>query len=225
MSEIFLVLLGVASGGWIGLGQLSLPRSLVWGLVAAVGFAAAGATSPWPTRTAATWRRREFVAFAGVLAGVVGAMLVSGAAVLAGLGAVALRFAAPAFARRGLAGEAILAGLAGFPLMFGALAVGQPLAGIVPWILVSWLGVVNGLVSRQENSLAAGLALAFVPVSLVLPARSGYGAPYFLVGLFAQLAVLAVGTRLLVGRKDRLTPLLTGARVVGMIALVAGRIG
>jgi hypothetical protein len=72
--------------------------------------------------------------------------------------------------------------------------------------------------------LSAILALAFIPASLILPARGGYGMAYFLVALFAQLAVLVTAARLIVGRTDRVSALLKGAMVVGAVALVAGRV-
>jgi hypothetical protein len=77
---------------------------------------------------------------------------------------------------------------------------------------------------RGSRGLAAALAIGFIPVSLLLPARTGYGGTYFLIALFAQLAVLAVATRLMVGRTDGLGILLKGAMLVGLVALVAGRV-
>ena len=72
--------------------------------------------------------------------------------------------------------------------------------------------------------VAAAIALAFVPVSLVLPYRAQYGGAYFAVALVAQLAVLVAAARLVVGRIERVSALLKGAMVVGLIALVAGRV-
>ncbi len=69
-----------------------------------------------------------------------------------------------------------------------------------------------------------------MPASILLPARAGYGGAYFLIALFAQLMVLVVATRLIVGRgageggAGRVSLLLQGAMLLGVVALVAGRL-
>jgi len=63
-----------------------------------------------------------------------------------------------------------------------------------------------------------------VPASLVLPRSAGYGGAYFLIALLAQMAVLVVATWMLLGRVDRVSALLKIAMVVGLIALVAGKV-
>jgi hypothetical protein len=82
----------------------------------------------------------------------------------------------------------------------------------------------RGRGTSRAAMLSAALALAFVPASLVLPARAGFGMAYFLLALFAQLAVLVTAARLIVGRRDGVTQLLKGAMLLGAIALVAGRV-
>jgi len=67
------------------------------------------------------------------------------------------------------------------------------------------------------------VALLFVPASLLLPRNAGYGGAYFVIALVAQMAVLVAATWLLLGRVERVSPLLKGAMVVGLIALVAGK--
>src|SRR5207237_10461 len=54
--------------------------------------------------------------------------------------------------------------------------------------------------ARPASLVAAGLAAAFVPLSLALPAAAHYRGAYFLIALFAQLVVLAVASRLVAGR-------------------------
>lgn len=215
MGEVLTAVLGVAGGGLIGIETLAIPGSLVWAMVAAAALSAAGA--------GVGGKKREFFTFAGVLVGVACAMLVSGTAVALGIAAFGARAGARALKSGALRG-ADMAVLAGVPLMFGAVAVGHPAAGMLPWLLASWIQAVRELLDARATGLAATFALAFVPVSLLLPARSGYAAPFFLVGLFAQLALLVVGTRLIVGRMERVVGLLNGARVVGLVALVAGRV-
>jgi len=205
--------LGVLAGAAIAQGGLAPPALALWAALAAAAFSVAG--------TAVARGSADLLVFAGVMVGSAAAMLVSGTALAIGIAAAAALAARPSFA------GALLTGL---PLMYGALAVGRPADGIIPWTLASWLQLVRVLVddvaARRTSRpwLAVAIAIGFVPASLLLPARARYGAPYFLLALFAQLAVLVVATRLIVGRSDRLNVLLTGAMVVGLVALVAGRL-
>jgi geranylgeranylglycerol-phosphate geranylgeranyltransferase len=152
----------------------------------------------------------------------------------------------PVLKRRGLPGNVAVALVAGLPLMYGALAVGHAAAGIVPWILAGWLHLVREIVkdlddvagdralgrrtlplvlgAQRAGVVAAVLAAVFVPLSLALPAQAHYGGAYFLIALVAQVAVLAVASRLLTGRTDGNSRLLKGAMLVGIAALVAGRV-
>src|SRR5436309_3206359 len=89
----------------------------------------------------------------------------------------------------------------------------------------------NGRVTRGTADLCVaggaviGLgAAAFVPLSLALPAAVHYRGAYFLIALFAQLVVLAVASRLFTGRTHGNSRLLKGAMLVGIVALVAGRV-
>ena len=151
----------------------------------------------------------------------------------------------PVLKRVGL-GNVAVALVAGLPLFFGAAAVNRPRDGLVPWAIAAWIHVLRELVKDIEDEpgdqavrrrtlpiligragaarIAAAIALAFVPVSLVLPYRAQYGGAYFAVALVAQLAVLVAAARLVVGRIERVSALLKGAMVVGLIALVAGRV-
>jgi 4-hydroxybenzoate polyprenyltransferase len=85
--------------------------------------------------------------------------------------------------------------------------------------------------ARPAQVVAAGVALLFVPASLLLPHVAGYGAAYFLIALPAQMAVLMAGTWLIleervgsVGRVRRVSLLLKAAMVIGLVALVAGKV-
>jgi 4-hydroxybenzoate polyprenyltransferase len=183
----------------------------------------------------------------GAVVGLGAAALVSGTAVLVGLAAFAvLALYSPVLKRRGALGNVAVALVAGLPLMYGAIAVGHAAAGIVPWILAAWIHLVREIVkdiddqagdqtlgrrtlplvlgARRASVVAAGLAAAFVPVSLALPARAHYRGGYFLIALFAQLIVLAVASRLFTGRMQGNSRLLKGAMLVGIVALVAGRV-
>lgn len=232
------VVLAVLAGGWIAVGRLTIPPLLGWAAVAAVGFTVAGSVlRPDARAPIDAWSRGavDFAAFAGVMIGLAGGALVSGVAVLLGLaGLTAMIGYARLAERRGPLDHLVLAALGGLPFMYGAVAVGRPMAGIVPWILAAWLQLLRTTVTdletesqdraRAARTLSTVLALAFIPVSLVLPARAGYGGAYFLLALFAQLAVLVTAARLIVGRMDGVSVLLKGAMVMGAVALVAGRV-
>ena len=255
---------GVLAGGWIALGALATPTLLVFAAAAAVAFGAAGnaVNDIWDTDADRVNRRpgerplaggrlsrgtADLCVAGGTLLGVGAAALVSGAAVLVGLGALAVLLAySPILKRRGFAGNLAVALVAGLPLQYGALAVGRPAAGVVPWALAAWLHLVREIVkdlgdepgdrvmgrrtlpvvigARATALLAAGLAVGFVPASLALPFAARYRAAYYLIALFAQLAVLLVASRLIAGKLDRNSLLLKGAMIVGIVALVAGRI-
>jgi len=167
--------------------------------------------------------------------------------VLVGLAAFAvLVLYSPVLKRRGVLGNVAVALVAGLPLLYGAIAVGHAAAGIVPWILATWIHLVREIVkdiddqagdrtlgrrtlplvlgARPASLVAAGLAVAFVPLSLALPAAAHYRGRYFLIALFAQLVVLAVASRLFTGRTQGNSRLLKGAMLVGIVALVAGRV-
>ena len=166
--------------------------------------------------------RAPTVAIAGVVAGAwiaIGRVAVPVHLVLAalGLGALAALATGPALKRLGTPGSVAGAFVATFPLVCGALAVGRPAAGLVPWLLMAWLSLVRALPLWP-------LAIAFVPASLILPARAGYGTAYFLIAVFAQLLVLVVATRALVGRKDGTRLPLDSALALELVALVAGRV-
>lgn len=237
------VVLAVLAGGWIALGMLATPPLLGWAAGGALGFTIAGYVLPNTQGTGA----QNFAIFAGVLIGVVGAALVSGVAVAIGVAALGVMIAyARVLDRRGLLGILTIGALAGLPFMYGAVAVGRPAGGIVPWILASWLQLIRILVSDLETEpldrepgrpsvavslarsravvVSVALSLGFIPTSLVLPARVGYGGAYFLVALFAQLAVLVTAARLIVGRIDGLGRLLRGALVISAAAMIAGRV-
>ena len=183
----------------------------------------------------------------GALLGLGAAALVNGTAVLVGLVALAVLVAySPVLKRRGALGNVAVAVLAGLPLMYGAIAVGRAAAGIVPWTLAAWIHLVREIVKdiddqagdrslgrrtlplvlgpRRASVVAAALAAAFVPLSLALPAEAHYHGAYFLIALFAQLVVLAVASRLFTGRTHGNSRLLKGAMLVGIAALVAGRV-
>jgi geranylgeranylglycerol-phosphate geranylgeranyltransferase len=253
---------GVCAGGWIALGALALPKLLVFAALSGVGLGAAGnalndladvATDRVnrPGAPLAAGRlsrhRAEGVVFGGALLGIALAGLVSGTQVLVGLAAFAVMAAySPWLKRRGLPGNVAVAVIAGLPLFYGALALGAPRAGLVPWVLAAWLHVARELVKDLEDApgdRAAGrrtlpvtlgaapatriawwVLIAFVPVSVLLPWAAGYAAWYFGCAVVAQFITLWTALQLRRGRLAGASRLLKVAMITGLAALVLGRI-
>ena len=226
----------VVAGGVIARGRLGIPPLLVWAALAGSSFAGAGEAARHRDPSAARHGETDLRIYAGFVFGTITAMLVSGLAVLVGM----LGFAGVVLLRRldpqRVGTQLVIAILVGLPLMYGAIAVGLPAEGVLPWTLAAWLAgvlelaanVERGVKGSSSNRVSVGTAaasIALVPVSLIWPAYARYHGAYFLIVLFAQLLLLAAATRLLVGRTDRLTLLVQGAMLVGLIALVAGRVG
>lgn len=148
--------LGVLAGGWIALGHLTVPASLIWAALSGAGLGMAGnvlndiwdepgdRTNARADRPLASGRVRrgtaDLLVLWGALLGLGAAALVGGT--LVGLAVVSLALMAtysPVLKRRGLAGNVTVAAVAGFPFMYGALAVHHGAAGVVPWVLAAWL--------------------------------------------------------------------------------------
>jgi geranylgeranylglycerol-phosphate geranylgeranyltransferase len=187
------------------------------------------------------------IVFDGALLGLAFAGLVSGWLFLVALAALAVMFIySPLLKPTPLLGNVAVAVVAGSPPFYGALAVSAAAAGVVPWVLAASLHFVREVVKDVEDEpgdrtigrrtlpialgrrpamvMAAGVGLLFVPASLFLPRNAGYGGAYFVIALVAQMAVLVAATWLLLGRVERVSALLKGAMVVGLIALVAGKV-
>jgi 4-hydroxybenzoate polyprenyltransferase len=254
---------GVLAGGWIALGRIAFPKELLLAALSGVALGAVGNTWNDIRDVAADRINRpggralatgqvsrgvaDFIVFDGALLGLAFAGLVSGRLFLAAGAALAVMLGySPLLKPWPLVGNVAVAVVAGSPPFYGALAMGLPAAGIVPWVLAAWLHFVREVVKdvadepgdraigrrtlpitvgrRSALVIAAGVAFLFVPASLLLPRNAGYGAAYFFIALFAQLAVLIAATWLLLGRVDRVSTLLKGAMVVGLLALVAGKV-
>jgi geranylgeranylglycerol-phosphate geranylgeranyltransferase len=258
---------GVLAGGWIALGAVAAPRELLFAAVAAIGFGAAGnalndlqdvaadrVNRPGGERPLAAGRlgpdAANLCVFLAVLAGLAAAALAGGRPLLVGLLALALMAGyTPLLKPRGLPGNVTVAVVAGLPLYYGALAVGRPAAGLVPWGLAAWLHLGREVVKDFDDepgdrvagrrtlpirwgrpraaALAAAILAAFVPASLVFPWAAGYRPVYFAVAAPAQVVALLGAARLLRGgeraRTDRVSLALKVAMVIGIVALVLGR--
>jgi len=189
----------------------------------------------------------DLIVFLGSLVGLAAAALVSGRQVMAATIALAVMLAySPRLKPLPAVGNIAVALIAGLPPFYGALAVGVPAAGVVPWVLAAWLHLAREIVKDVEDEtgdraigrrtlpivvgrrpaqvVAAGVALLFVPASLLLPRLAGYGGAYFLIALPAQMAVLIAATWLILGRVERVSLLIKGSMVVGLVALVAGKV-
>jgi len=254
---------GVLAGGWIALGRIALPKELLFAAISGLALGAVGNTWNDIRDVAADRvnrpRTRPFAAgqisrgvahlivFDGAVLGLVFAGLVSGWLFFFAVAALVVMFVySPLLKPRPLLGNVAVAVVAGSPPFYGALALGAPAAGAVPWVLAALLHFVREVVKDVEDEpgdraigrrtvpialgrrpalvVAASVALLFVPASLLLPRNAGYGGAYFVIALGAQMAVLVAATWLLLGRVERVSLLLKGAMVVGLIALVAGKV-
>jgi len=255
---------GVLAGGWIALGGIGLPKLLCFAAISGLALGAAGnawndicdqgadrlnRTPDLRPLTAGQIRRgsADLIVFLGAVIGVGAAALVSGRQVIAALAALAVMLAySPLIKPRPVAGNVAAALIAGLPPFYGALALGVPAAGVVPWVLAAWLHLAREIVKDVEDEagdraigrrtlpvvvgrrpaqvVAAGVALLFVPASLLLPRLAAYGGAYFLIALPAQMAVLIAATWLILGRVERVSTLLKASMVVGLVALVAGKV-
>ncbi len=254
---------GVLAGGWIALGRIAFPKELVFAALSGMALGAAGNTwndirdvvadrvnRPGGRPLAAGQVSRglaDLIVFDGALLGLACAGLVSGWLFLAAVAALAVMFAySPLLKPVPLLGNLAVAVVAGSPPFYGAVAVGVPAAGIVPWVLAAWLHFVREIVKDVEDEpgdrtigrrtlpivvgrrpalvIAAGAGLLFVPASLLLPRGAGFSGAYFVIALFAQLAMLIAATWLLLGKVERVSALLKGAMVIGLVALVAGKV-
>lgn len=254
---------GVLAGGWIALGVVAVPTLLAFAAASGMLLGAAGNAWNDLCDTAADRVNRpgerpvaagrvsrgaaRLVVFIGALGGMGAAALVSGRQVLVAAGALAAMLAySPVLKRRPGLGNLTVAVVAGLPPFYGALAVGDPGAGLVPWILAAWLHLVREIAKdvedeagdrvagrhtlplvlgrRRAQVVAAALALLFVPASVLLPWAARYGPSYYLIALFAQMAVLTAAAWLVLGRVARVTAVLKAAMVLGLLALVAGKV-
>jgi geranylgeranylglycerol-phosphate geranylgeranyltransferase len=264
ITNLLIAAAGVLAGGWIALGAFRLPTLLCFAALSGIALGAAG--NAWndicdtaadrlnraPAQrplTAGGIRRgtADLIVFLASLVGLAAAALVSGWQVLAGTIALAVMLAySPRLKPLPAVGNMAVALIAGLSPFYGALAVGVPAAGVVPWVLAAWLHLAREIVKDVEDEtgdraigrrtlpivvgrrpaqvVAAGVALLFVPASLLLPRLAGYGGAYFLLALPAQMAVLIAATWLILGRVERVSLLLKASMVVGLVALVAGKV-
>ncbi len=254
---------GVLAGGWIALGQIALPKLLVFAALSGIGLGLAGnvvndlqdaATDrinyPGGERPIAAGRisrdAAHLLVWLGLAGGLGCAALVSGMQLLVGLAAAAVMVAySPVLKRAGWPGNVAVAAVAGVPLFYGALSVDRPGAGLVPWALAAWIHLGRELVKDLQDeagdratgrrtlpvrvgrprarSVTWWVCIAFVPWAFVLPRLAGYRDVYFAVVSIAALLVLLAAVALRRDRFPRASVLLKAAMVVGMVALVLGR--
>jgi 4-hydroxybenzoate polyprenyltransferase len=264
MHNLLIAMAGVVAGGWIGLGDVIVPKLLAFAALSALGLGAAGnvANDLWDTpadrvnrpadaRPIAHGRvRREtghLLLWLGALGGLVAAALVSGRQVAVGLAALLVMLVySPWLKRHGPPGNVAVAGVAGLPLFYGALAVGRPLNGLVPWVLAACLHLGREIIKDVEDEpgdhalkrrtlpirwgrraairTAWWTCLAFLPLSVVLPLVAGYGAVYFGAAVPAQALIVFAALRLRRERFAAASRLLKAAMVVGLGALVLGKV-
>jgi 4-hydroxybenzoate polyprenyltransferase len=262
--NLLIAMAGVVAGGWIGLETVSVPKLLVFAAVSALGLGAAGNVAndlrdaaadrvnrPTGERPVAAGRMtREtghLLVWLGTLGGLGAAALVSGRLVAAGLAAlIVMLIYSPWLKRYGPPGNLAVAGVAGLPPFYGALAVGHPTAGVVPWVLAACLHLGREIVKDVEDELGDRVldrrtipirwgrrtalhavmwtCLAFIPLSVVLPWWAGYDAVYFAVAAPAQALVVLAVLRVRRERFAAASLLLKTAMVIGLGALVLGKV-
>lgn len=261
--NLVLAAAGVVAGAWIALERMAVSRAVVLAALSGVALgAAANALNDMHDVAADRINRpgqRPLAAgrlgagaaaatvVAGVLLGLAAAGLVGGA--LVGV-AVAAFVVMAAYSRvlkpHGWPGNVAVAAVAGLPLAYGALAVGRPGAGAVPWLVAGWLHLVREVVKDLDDApgdraigrrtlpvrigrdrtlrVATGLAVLFLPVSVGAPWAAGYGWAYFGIAAPAWGAVIVAARRLHRGRTAGVSGMLKGAMVIGLVALVVGRL-
>jgi geranylgeranylglycerol-phosphate geranylgeranyltransferase len=159
---------GVLAGGWIALGGIALPKELLFAALS--GMALGAVANTWNdirdvaadrvnrpgTRPLAAGQiargTADLIVFGGALLGIAFAGLISGYQVVAALAALAVITAySPLLKPLPLVGNLAVAIVAGSPPFYGALAVGSPAAGAVPWILAAWMHFVREVVKDVED--------------------------------------------------------------------------
>jgi len=152
----------------------------------------------------------------------------------------------PLLKRRGAPGNVAVAVVGGLPLFYGALAVGLPAAGLVPWVLAAWLHLARELVKdlgdeagdraagrrtlpvrvgiARASRITAWASAAFFPLALVLPLATGYGGVYLAA---ASLSLVLLAIAIVALRRQRFVTasgLLKVAMLFGLGALVLGKV-
>lgn len=256
---------GVVAGGWIALERAAVPRELVLAALSGVALGAAGnAVNDLHDVAADRINRRagerplaagrlgpgaaRATVVAAALLGLAAAGLVGGAQVATAAAALAVMAGYSTVLKpHGWPGNVAVAAVSGLPLAYGALAVGRPGAGAVPWLVAGWLHLVREVVKDVDDApgdraigrrtlpvrigragalrVATGLAVMFLPVSAGVPWAAGYGWAYFAIATPAWAVVIVAVRRLHRGDTAGVGGMLKGAMVVGLMALVAGRLG
>lgn len=255
---------GVLAGGWIALGRVTFPNLLVFAAISGIGLGVAGnvvndlqdaaadrVNHPGGERPLAAGRITRDAAhlfvWLGLIVGLGGAALVSGTQLLVGIAALALMFVySPVLKHAGWPGNLAVAAVAGLPPFYGALSVGRPGAGLVPWALAAWIHLGRELVKDLQDEagdrqtgrrtlpirigrpaavrVAWWICVAFVPWAFVLPILATYSGLYYPIAAIAGLVVMLAASAL---RRDRLAAAsgrLKVAMVIGLVALVLGRV-
>ncbi|HEY7685093.1 MAG TPA: geranylgeranylglycerol-phosphate geranylgeranyltransferase [Gemmatimonadales bacterium] len=263
-NNLLIAAAGVLAGGWIALGRVAFPNLLVFAAISGIGLGAAGnvvndvqdaaadrVNHPGGERPLATGRftrdAAHLLVWLGLIVGLGGAALVSGTQLLVGIAVLGLMLVySPVLKHAGWPGNLAVATIAGLPPFYGALSVGRPGAGLVPWALAAWIHLGRELVKDLQDEagdrqagrrtlpirigrpgavrVAWWICVAFVPGAFLLPALATYSALYYPFAAIAGLVVLLAAAAL---RRDRLAAAsgrLKVAMVIGLVALVLGRV-
>ena len=252
---------GVVAGGWIALRQPVLPGPLLWAAASAIGIGAAGnivndlfdvaadrVNRPQRplVRGAIGLGRARWLALATAAGGLLAARAAGQAVMFVGAATLALLVIySPLIKVRGLLGNVTIATIGGLPLLYGALAAGDPAAGVIPFLLGAWLHLAREIAkdaddapgdrvlgrhtvatyrgSATARSWAAWTALAFVPASALPVVVADYHARYTAFAVVAAAAATLAAARLRRGATGAPEALKLGM-TVGLAGLVAGRL-
>lgn len=151
----------------------------------------------------------------------------------------------PVLKARGPAGNVAVAFVGGLPLLYGATAAGAPTAGLLPFALGGWLHLTREVAkdvddlsgdvvlgrrtlavrwgAARAGRTAALLGVLFLPASLLPWLVAGYAPRYLAIALVADAAVAWASWRLF-SRQAGAALALKVAMLVGVVALVSGRL-
>lgn len=262
LDNLLLAATGVAIGGFLALGGVRFEAILLWAMASGALLGAAGNIAndlfdrdadrlAHPDRPLVSGRVSQTAAFA--LAGIAGgtglllAYFVSRQLfALALFALVVMLIYSPALKPAGWPGNVAVAVVASLPPVYGALALGAPRAGAVPFAIGSLLHFARELVKDVEDMpgdqaigrrtvpltrgrdtafVAAAMALVlFVPASLAPWFGGWYGPRYGIPVLLLDVVIALLIARLLARNGQGSSRLLKVAMLWGMAAILWDRL-
>jgi geranylgeranylglycerol-phosphate geranylgeranyltransferase len=260
--NLLLTAAGVAIGGILAQGSAGIGTAVGWAIVSAMLLGAAGnAANDLFDREADRINRPDRPIVSGrvspnaalLIAGAAGglglllAYWVSARLFFLALFALAVMLVySPAIKPLGLPGNVAVAVIASLPPVYGALALGNPRAGYVPFIMGAFLHFAREIVKDLEDIpgdlalgrrtvpvamgrdaaflLAAGALVLFVPASLAPWFGGWYGLRYGIAVLLLDAGIAVLIARLLARHEKGTRAALKIAMVWGLLAVLWDRL-